>query len=409
MKKDLLSTGLARIIAIAASIIQGIIVARFLLEEGKGVISLYAVALNLTLSLGDLGGKQSYAYAMSKKGWTAAETLPYVWRSYGSALLIELVLLLTVLWSQELMHREHIVVALLALMAVRLYNSYSYSYALARRNIKLINLCNVLDQVLALVVMAWFIAYRGRGEVWYFVGMLVGAGSVGVLLTNWRRNLLTTETHIRRESFDWGKWKMITLKGLTYAIPLFVLGLNYRLDVFIVDHFWGVATVAIYSQGASLAQMLWLLPEVMNLVIFSYSLNTIRERSFANALLDNLSRMMKVMGLLLIPIGVIAYYLIPIIYGTGFAQSSDVFVIILPGVFLMILFKSLNGDLAARGYPMIAAYVFTPAVALNVMLNFLLIPSYGAIGAAWASTISYSLASVTYYSIYRRMTDKLTD
>jgi O-antigen/teichoic acid export membrane protein len=155
--------------------------------------------------------------------------------------------------------------------------------------------------------------------------------------------------------------------------------------------------------------MLWLLPEVVALVIFSYSLNATKEKKFAEGLLKYVWKMMGAMGALLIPIGIAAFYLIPVIYGASFADSSWVFVVILPGVYVMIMFKMLNGDLAARGYPLMAAYVFAPAVVLNVVLNILLIPEYSGLGAAVASSISYTSAALVYLFIYRRMTTKLAD
>lgn len=410
MKKDLLTTGSARILIMVFSLLQGIIVARCLLEEGKGIISLYLVALNLTLALGDMGGKQSYAYFMTKQGMAPRKTWQYIKLSLGLAIVLEFTLLSSVLLSRGLMDRRMIVVLLMGIMIVKLYNSFSYSYALASRKIALLNVCNVVAQVTTLFFVAVFIGWRGEGEEWFFVGTLVGVVLVAIILTWWRiRHFSELAISATQEAFSWSRWREITTKGFSYAVPLFIMGLNYRLDVFIIDYFRGEGTVGIYSQGASLAQMLWLLPEVLALVIFSHSLNAVKEKKFANELLRNLGKMMLVMGVLLVPIGIVAYYLIPVVYGPTFAESSLVFLVILPGVYLMILFKSLNGDLAARGFPRIAGYVFLPAVILNVVLNFLLIPDYGAVGAALASCISYSLAALAFFLIYRRMTAQLSD
>ncbi|MFK8164583.1 MAG: polysaccharide biosynthesis C-terminal domain-containing protein [Lewinella sp.] len=410
MKKDLLTTGGARIIVMVVSLLQGIIVARCLLDEGKGIISLYLVALNLTLALGDMGGKQSYAYFMAKRGMAPRKTWKYIRFSLALAIVLEFVLLSGVLLSRGMTDRRMIVGALMGIMTVKLYNSFSYSYALASRKIRLLNVCNVVAQVTTLAFVALFIGWLGKGEEWYFFGSLIGVSLVAIILSWWRvQHFAESSISSNREAFDWSLWREITAKGFSYAIPLFIMGLNYRLDVFIIEYFRDEGTVGIYSQGASLAQMLWLLPEVLALVIFSHSLNSVKEKKFANDLLRNLGKMMLAMGVLLAPIGLAAYYLIPIVYGPSFEESSWVFVVILPGVYLMILFKSLNGDLAARGFPRIAGYVFLPAVVLNVVLNILFIPNYGAVGAALASCISYSLAALVFFFVYRRMTAQLAD
>lgn len=410
MKKDIFTTSVTRLVIMAASLAQGVLVARYLLDEGKGIISLYVVALNLTLALGDMGGKQSFAFFMTKRGMELREAWRYIRVSLSLAIVFEAFLLLSVLLSRDMMGRRTIVAYLMAIMVFRLYSSYSYSFALALRKIQLINLCHVVTQVVTLSFVIVFIVVLDGGEEWFFAGTLAGATATCAILSIWRyRHLESLSVATEVAPFDWQRWRTISVKGFSYAIPLFIMGLNYRLDIFILDYYENEGVVGVYSQGASLAQLLWLFPEVLALVIFSHSLNSSEEKKFAVQLIQNLWKLMKVLGLVLLPIGAAAFYLIPVIYGPAFAQSSWVFLIILPGVYLMVLYKSLNGDLAARGFPQIAGYVFFPAVVINVVLNIILIPKYSAVGAAIASSISYTIAALVYLFIYRRMTSKLVD
>jgi O-antigen/teichoic acid export membrane protein len=409
LRKALLSTSLIRVILITFSTGQGILVARFLLDEGKGVISLYVAALNLTLALGDMGGKQAYAFFMTKQGMSMEAARSNMQWSLMLAVAFEFVFLSGVLHFQGLGDRMTIVLLLFVVMVFKLYNSYSIAFALGDRNFWVINGNSLLNSSVSFLGIILFIALLGKGEVYFFVAMLMGVASSSILLTDYRYRLFGDFSLPARAKLDFKELWAITSKGLTYAISLFIMGLNYRLDLFLLDYFKGKSDVGVYSQGASLAQILWLLPEVVALVIFSYSLNTTKEKKFAEDLLKYVWRMMGVMGALLIPIGIAAFYLIPIIYGAAFTDSSWVFIVILPGVYVMIMFKMLNGDLAARGYPLMAAYVFAPAVILNITLNILLIPKYSSLGAAIASSVSYTVASLVYLFIYRRMAIKLVE
>jgi O-antigen/teichoic acid export membrane protein len=409
LKKALLSTSLVRVLLIGFSMGQGILVARCLLDEGKGVISLYVAALNLTLALGDMGGKQAYAFFMAKRGMSMQTARSNMQWSLMLAVAFEFVFLSGVLYFQGLGDRMEISLLLLGVMVFKLYNSYSIAFALADRNFWIINGNSLLTSIVSFLGVALFVGFLGRGETYFFVAMLMGVASSSILLTVYRHRLFGNFQLPTLAKFDLKELRAITSKGLTYAVSLFIMGLNYRLDLFLLDYFKTKSEVGIYSQGASLAQMLWLLPEVVALVIFSYSLNATKEKKFAEGLLKYVWKMMGAMGALLIPIGIAAFYLIPVIYGASFADSSWVFVVILPGVYVMIMFKMLNGDLAARGYPLMAAYVFAPAVVLNVVLNILLIPEYSGLGAAVASSISYTSAALVYLFIYRRMTTKLAD
>ena len=70
----------------------------------------------------------------------------------------------------------------------------------------------------------------------------------------------------------------------------------------------------------------------------------------------------------------------------------------------MSFFKIINMDLAGRGKPDITLKVFLPAVLINIVLNIILIPDFGGCGAAFASTISYTVASVFILYYYMKIT-----
>jgi Na+-driven multidrug efflux pump len=55
------------------------------------------------------------------------------------------------------------------------------------------------------------------------------------------------------------------------------------------------------------------------------------------------------------------------------------------------------------GKPHYAAYIFAPALVINIGLNYLWIPKYGGVGAAWASNVSYTVGTIGYWIIYSRI------
>ena len=73
---------------------------------------------------------------------------------------------------------------------------------------------------------------------------------------------------------------------------------------------------------------------------------------------------------------------------------------IMPGIIMVIAFRILSGQLSGMGRPEVALKAFAPALVINVVLNYLLIPSYGALGAVMATNISYALASALYVWMY---------
>jgi len=72
--------------------------------------------------------------------------------------------------------------------------------------------------------------------------------------------------------------------------------------------------------------------------------------------------------------------------------------------------RVLGTDLAGRGKPMLNTYITGFSVVLNIILNILMIPRFGILGAALATAISYSTAFIIMVFVYNKVSgNKLKD
>ncbi len=71
-----------------------------------------------------------------------------------------------------------------------------------------------------------------------------------------------------------------------------------------------------------------------------------------------------------------------------------VFVILLAGIFAVSAFTPFDSLFIQSGFPGLQSILAAAVILTNVMLNFLLIPKYGVVGAAYATSISYLLGGV---------------
>ena len=62
-------------------------------------------------------------------------------------------------------------------------------------------------------------------------------------------------------------------------------------------------------------------------------------------------------------------------------------------------------DLSGKGKPWVSLKAMTPALLINIILNVVFIPEYGAVGAALASSVSYSLAAILFIFFYSKETN----
>jgi O-antigen/teichoic acid export membrane protein len=253
-----------------------------------------------------------------------------------------------------------------------------------------------VQKLLAVVVLVWLLS-------WGIAGALLASVLSGVVVA------MYAVARVRRISplwprFDWPVIKALLSKGIVFAIALFVIQLNYRLDIALMDKLTTVKEIGIYTIGVGIAQLTWAFPQAITTVLFSRSANARDEIAFSQKV-ARLFRVTLIIALLLVVgLGLMASVFVPAFYGREFMASARVLQILLPGMFCMIALKILNMDLAGRGRPGASLWVMTPSLIANVLLNLYLIPRYGAYGAALSSSVSYSMGGIGMMLIYCRLT-----
>src|SRR5690606_28282919 len=68
------------------------------------------------------------------------------------------------------------------------------------------------------------------------------------------------------------------------------------------------------------------------------------------------------------------------VLGNDFALVPKVFLMLLPGLVLATIFKTLNGYFAGKGKPQITIKIMGVSVIINIIFNLILIPGLGGVG-----------------------------
>jgi O-antigen/teichoic acid export membrane protein len=141
---------------------------------------------------------------------------------------------------------------------------------------------------------------------------------------------------------------------------------------------------------------------MLSTIVFARSAHAKDEKSFSIKVAQLLRVSIIIEGLCSIILIFTAKYIILFLYGEEYFDSIKVLQILLPGVLILTIFKVLNMDLAGKGKPWVSMKAMLPALIINIIMNYLFIPKYGANGAALASTISYSLAAIVFLVLYSK-------
>jgi O-antigen/teichoic acid export membrane protein len=182
-----------------------------------------------------------------------------------------------------------------------------------------------------------------------------------------------------------------------YARPMYVGNLvqflNYRLDVFLVAAFAGLRELGLYALAVTLGQLLWIVSNSAAGVLFPRVASASPDVAAREA--ARLARIALLIGVVgAVCLAVVASPFIDIVYGPAYAGSVPPLLALLPGVVALMAASVLASYIAGLGQLRINLIVSIVGLCATVPLDLLLIPRIGAIGAALASTVSYSLSTV---------------
>ncbi len=190
--------------------------------------------------------------------------------------------------------------------------------------------------------------------------------------------------------------------GLKVQGSLVAQTLNYRLDTLMLNAYLGNHSVGLYSVGVATAEMLLLIPNSVALVLFPSAAAATEQEQDRMAALTLGSSIYLVAGAAVLW-SVLVPWLIPVLYDSEFAASTAVCHRLLPGMVALTALKVVVSLLSAKGLPQHQTHAILVGLLATVALNAVLIPRFGILGAAWASTLAYSCAAAVSVVLYARV------
>ncbi len=182
--------------------------------------------------------------------------------------------------------------------------------------------------------------------------------------------------------------------------------LNYRANLFLVDHFEGRNGVATFSLAVYIAESVWQVSGSLALATYARLGGAPRDEAIALT-----TRVMRHTLLLLAVICVTLFAAADVIQRVVFPDYEGMATalrLVLPGVLVYSLAQSYSGFYTwQRGMPWVSAAVAGTGLLINLALGWVLIQRMGINGAALASTIAYSTAIIGGLAVFVR-TEKLT-
>ncbi|WP_075352550.1 oligosaccharide flippase family protein [Algoriphagus marinus] len=394
--KDVSRVGLSNIFIIFFGLGTSIVTARFIGPEGNGIIAGLLVYPSLFMSFGSLGIRQSTTYFLGKSIYSEDQikvAISQIWMI--STLFSVIISFFLIRYFSKTGDNLNLVILALLPIPFTLFNTYNSGIFLGKNDIKTFNKINWIPSLIALLSTIIFVLLLKMDVQGAMIASISAPLFMSILLLF--KNKFIKFFSIK---YEWKIIKDMLSLGSVYAVALLVINLNYKVDIIILDKLSIPYEMGIYSKGSAITQYLWQIPMIFSTIVFVRSAVSKNDVQFSHKVAQLLRLSFLAIGIGSLVLYLFSEQIIIGMYGEPYQESVEVLNYLLPGVLILTIYKVMNMDLAGKGKPWISMKAMLPALGINIFFNFILIPSYGANGAAIASTISYAIAGIFFLHFY---------
>ena len=301
---------------------------------------------------------------------------------FGSLTFLIVFLVVNLLGYPEITRKVVYIITLSTIIA-GISNLFNDIYQAFER-MEFISIGQVLQSVLSLVFA--IAAIRLGLNVVYFamIYLIVNLTALGYHV------VVTTLKFLKpRIEVDLSFWKSVVREAWPFALTAAFVGMYYYSDSVMISYIRGNFEVGIYNAAYRLAMVFSLIPQVYFTSVFPNMARTYRKNKiFEELVIASLGLMSLACFLVGIAGTIFSKFLILVIYGEEYYQSIPIFSLLIWSIAISFINTSLANVLDATGNQHLNSLRMALGIVFNIMLNLILIPKYGAYGAAVATLIT---------------------
>ncbi|OBF32963.1 hypothetical protein A5724_20220 [Mycobacterium sp. ACS1612] len=253
---------------------------------------------------------------------------------------------------------------------------------------------SALTRLVVTLLGAWLFGVVGA-LCGYFAAALIGAPRIRRLL----RNKPVVGQELRRDvvRFAFAGWSVGVISGLLWG----------RTEIVFLEHYSGVGTVGLFAVASMLADMAMQLPVL--LVTALLPAFSEKQGLGAHDQIQRLYRMMSgILTLVVVPvcigIAAIAPALVPLVFGSEFAEVVPVATVLLIAAAVTCIAQTTVRLIYSTGKIGLLLISNGAGMVGTITLGFLVIPHFGLIGAAWSrASVQMLCVVIELWYVTRRL------
>jgi len=204
--------------------------------------------------------------------------------------------------------------------------------------------------------------------------------------------------------FEWSEARLLVREALPLAVTALAVSIYHRIDQVMLHNMSGDKILGPYVVAVQMTEFFSLLPNALMSSLFPALSQSASEPSrFDRYLRESYRFLMVVVFAACAVVTPIAAPFVQLFYGKEFLATAPLLIILIWSEVPIFFAAVLGNAMIAKGLQRYMPYSAFAGAAANVILNLWFIPRFGALGASWATVISYSVANIFFLLIFSEL------
>lgn len=380
----------------------GVLVARALGPDGRGVYALFLLSASITQAALSLGIGVSAVYYLAKGTYGRSRVVANAQQITLASAAVSALLVLLAWPILGDTFGDHNTPYWVFAFAVPLFLDYNVLIAVLQGSSRFPAMnAVILAQPLALFALLAFGVLFGDVDTTaalLFWSAATGGATLLALVLVGRDGLLPADL-LR---VDWGSLRDQVRFGVQGQVGNLVQLLNYRLDQYLVLLFVSTAGVGIYAVSVTVSQSVWFIANAVATVLLPRLASTDAADAARTTPLICRSTLL-VSALAAGGLAAASPWLIEALFGGAFKEAVTPLLWLLPGTVALAGSKVLTSYIFSQGRPLTNSLITGAALVVTLVADFALIPPLGVAGAAIASSLAYGVHFALSLLAYRQL------
>ena len=202
--------------------------------------------------------------------------------------------------------------------------------------------------------------------------------------------------------FDWGEARRLMRFAFPLAMSAVTVGIFQRIDQVMIHYMQGGGALGPYVIAVQLTEQFGALPVALISSLFPVlALSVAEDDRFQHYLGISYRFLMVVVFFACAVVTPVTVPLVTLLYGKDFVGAGSLINVLIWSEAPLFLGVALTNALIAKNLQRFLPVATLVGAVMNIGLNLWAIPRWGALGASWATVISYAVATVLFYLFFR--------